>query len=519
LNYLIVASEPQLACARGWANCPYTPTFELPPPAELAGSNVLYWPVVYNPDDTLLPEIARSVGSKVRILRTLGRELPPTYEAFTEYAKPLAAWIEPGKPLPKALKRPLVEIKEADPPKPINGVPVSHLVPAEAMLSKDFIVDGKGRMKPVVANAILMLEHAPAFRGLCWDEFASKIVIRGESPLPTGEWDEHHDTRLAAWMQHQGLLVGKHLAYDAAEEIAKRRPFHPVREYLDSLVWDGEPRCDLWLSDYCEVDNTEFVQAVGAKWLIGAVARVYRPGCKMDNVLIFQGPEGMLKSGAFEVMGREWFSDNMPDLDDSKESAHHVAGVWIIELAELSSMRAAAQEQVWAFISRKTDRYRRPYGHHVIKQPRQCVLAGTTNKDVLLKGDENQRRFWPVTVRNKIELGRLRDMRDQLWAEAVCRFRAGEPWWLQTDALVKAAKEETERRRLHEEWAAPTVEYLVGHDETTVTECLHKALGLSPNQCDRGKEMRMADTLRELGWTRAQVRRHGVRLWVYVRPD
>ena len=528
--YLLCSSPEQVACAQSWAQIRYTPVLELPSPADLAGANVLVWPIVYNRDSEFLPELARIVGQRIRIIRATGLHLPETYDAFLAYAQPIADWIVPGKRLPR------VVAPAADPAataEPINGnehtgglatsiagIPASHLVPAEIILSREFIMDARRtKILPLVENAVLMLERSPAWQELRFDEFASRIIAPASCPVPAAQWDDTADISATCWFQQNGLHVGKAIAADAIVKVSRKRGFHPLKDYLNGLVWDETARIDHWLADRCETDESPYIQNVGAKWLIQAVARIYQPGVKADTVLIFQGGEGLLKSSAFRVLAEPWFSDDMPDLSDRKDSALQLDGVWVIELSELSSIRNSETEQIWSFISRQTDRYRPPYGHHVIEQPRRCVFAGTTNREEPLKGDDNQRRWWPVTVRGKIDLGALREARDQLWAEAVVRFRAGEPWWLQTDALVAAARDETEARRARDPWHDEIAAFVVGLERVSNYEVLKSALNVPIERHDQLKRNRVAGVFRALGWRRRQVRVDGALRWVYLKPE
>jgi predicted P-loop ATPase len=218
--------------------------------------------------------------------------------------------------------------------------------------------------------------------------------------------------------------------------------FHPVRDYLEGLKWDGVPRLDRWLITYLGVqDVANYTTIVGPKWMISAVARIFRPGCIAKYCLLLLGPQDLGKSTALSILGGEFYTDDISELG-TKDAAMQNSGVWIVELAELASTRKAHLDSVKSFISRAVDRFRPPYGENITVRPRQSVLAGTVNpSDVFLKDDTGNVRFWPVTC-TKIDLDALRHNRDQLWAEAVHRFRAGETWWLENGEAIGAAREE-----------------------------------------------------------------------------
>jgi predicted P-loop ATPase len=168
-----------------------------------------------------------------------------------------------------------------------------------------------------------------------------------------------------------------------------------VRQKLDSLKWDGTSRIGDWLSLYPRVDGNEYTFAVGARWLISAVARIYDPRCKADCALILEGDQGLMKSTALKVLAEPWFTDEIADLG-SKDAAMQTRGVWVIEIAELDSMSRADVSKIKGFISRTTDRFRPSYEKRVIESRRQCVFAGSVNHCAYLRDETGGRRFWPV---------------------------------------------------------------------------------------------------------------------------
>lgn len=257
---------------------------------------------------------------------------------------------------------------------------------------------------------------------------------------PPTDWTSDHDVRAAAWFQHAGIGVSPRVAAQAVEVVARGHPYHPVREYLCGCIWDGTPRLDRWASRYLGAEDTLYVRAVTTRWLISAVARILDPGCKADCVLILEGRQGLGKSTALRILGGEWFADEIAVLG-TKDAAMQVAGVWIIELAELDSLTHAAADRVKAFVSRPTDRFRPPYGSRVIEQPRQSVFAGSVNHSAYLRDETGARRFWPLAC-TAIDLDALGRDRDQIWAETRQRYLSGERWWLDTPSCMRR------RRRL-----------------------------------------------------------------------
>lgn len=381
--------------------------------------------------------------------------------------------------------------------------------------------------QPVLSNAIYALRTAPEFAGkLYYDEFSIRVVARGALPWGGGEadrtWTDQEERLLCEWLQHRGLMIGTDTVGQAVETVARERSFHPVRDYLDFIRWDGDPRLDTWLTEYLGVTPSHYAAAVGAKWMLSAVARVFRTGCKADYALILEGPQGIRKSTAINTLADPWFSDDMPEIGEGKESAISIAGVWIMELAELSSMCGPRvnMDKVKAFMSRKTDRFRPPYGRRAEEFPRQCVFAGTTNNLEYLSDATGARRFWPV-VCSRIDIDRLRADRDQLWAEAVIRFRDGEPWYLDDPNVISEAEEHQEERYTSDAWEGlisgwckypmrrfhPTDPSMSStKDSILVEDVLKFCIGKEEKHWNTGDRMRIARILGRLGYRRRRVR-------------
>ena len=290
----------------------------------------------------------------------------------------------------------------------------------------------EGRILPVLANAIAAFRHAPEWGGvLAFNEFALGTVALKTTPwgiVSKGEWTDHEDRLAAEWLQRQGILVSVDVAGQAVQTAARDHAFHPVKAYLQGLKSDGVQRVDAWLSAYLGAADAEYARAVGSRWLISAVARIFRPGAKVDCCLILEGPQGIRKSTALHTLAGEYFTDELADLG-SKDAAMQTRGVWIIELSELDSLSNSDVARIKAFMSRTTDRFRPPYGMRLVESSRQCVFAGTVNHSTYLRDETGGRRFWPVTC-GRIATVELSRDRDQLWAEANVRFASGAPWWL-----------------------------------------------------------------------------------------
>ncbi len=377
-----------------------------------------------------------------------------------------------------------------------------------------------GAPKACLENALVALECAPEWQEvLHFDESALKVVAKVSPPWDSRNgrfaWRDDDDVRTAAWMQRQGIMISKEIAGQAVQTTAREFPFHPIREYLNGLVWDKTSRIHDWLTLYLGADASDYARAVGSKWLIGAVARIFQPGCKNDTCLVLEGPQGLLKSTALKVLADPWFTDEIADLG-SKDAAMQVRGVWIIEIAELDAMGRPEASKTKAFMSRSADRYRPPYGRHLIEAPRESVFAGTVNHDAYLKDETGGRRFWPVRC-GTIRIDDLRRDRDQLWAEAVALFRARETWWIDSAELSATAAEEQLQRYDADAWQPLIEKWVQDREHVTVEQILRNCLEKQPRDWNQGDKNRVARCLRAIGWTRTRAPKddQGHRDWRY----
>ena len=252
----------------------------------------------------------------------------------------------------------------------------------------------KGKALSTLDNGALILALDPRWEGvLAFNEFRQETVVLSpppwdaeyapSSPPSKGEaWADTDDARLSVWLaRHWGVRLGTSSAAELVQMMARRNPVHPVRDYLAGLRWDGIPRLDSWLSTYFGVLASEYTRKVGRWWLLSAVARVYRPGVKVDYLVVLEGKQGKKKSTACQILAGDFFADDKIDMG-SKEGALALQGVWIYELAELAAITrtTADLETVKGFITRKVDHYRPPYGRRTVDAKRQTVLIGTTNE-------------------------------------------------------------------------------------------------------------------------------------------
>lgn len=302
-----------------------------------------------------------------------------------------------------------------------------------------------GKLLCNIANIILILENDPALAGhIVHDLFTGMDSAKDGLPWNknANQWTDTDDANLRVWLEKHYDITGKEKIADALTAVLTRHSYHPIRDYLSGLTWDGVPRLDRIIIDYMGAEDSELNRAMSRKHFVAAVARVFNPGCKYDYCLIMSGAEGIGKSTLLRVMGGKWFNDSITTLE-GKEGMEQLRRAWIVELGELSSIKRSDVEQVKAHLSKQVDIYRAAYARRVLEHPRQCVFCGTTNEALFLKGDTGNRRFWVIPV--VAELRKYRDWseairrdRDQLWAEAVHYYKQGEPLYLSEELEAQA---------------------------------------------------------------------------------
>lgn len=302
-----------------------------------------------------------------------------------------------------------------------------------------------GKLLCNIANIILILENDPALAGhIVHDLFTGMDSAKDGLPWNknANQWTDTDDANLRVWLEKHYDITGKEKIADALTAVLTRHSYHPIRDYLNGLTWDGVPRLDRIIIDYMGAEDSELNRAMSRKHFVAAVARVFNPGCKYDYCLIMSGAEGIGKSTLLRVMGGKWFNDSITTLE-GKEGMEQLRRAWVVELGELSSIKRSDVEQVKAHLSKQVDIYRAAYARRVLEHPRQCVFCGTTNEALFLKGDTGNRRFWVIPV--VAELRKYRDWseairrdRDQLWAEAVHYYKQGEPLYLSEELEAQA---------------------------------------------------------------------------------
>ncbi|MCU7839758.1 MAG: virulence-associated E family protein [Candidatus Thiodiazotropha sp. (ex Troendleina suluensis)] len=363
-----------------------------------------------------------------------------------------------------------------------------------------------GMIKPHLANLETILLNDPRWEGvLAYCDFSYRITMRKTPPMQAteGEWTDADAARLRAWFHRCYKMPPppRTEIVDAILIASQRHRFHPVRDYLQKLRWDGKSRLNIWLKGVFDAaEQTKYLAPIGRKFLIGAVARVMRPGCKMDNVLILEGEQGKGKSTAVAILFGDWFSDAPLPIGD-KDAYQVIQGVWGSELAELDSFNKAETTAAKAFFSQRRDRYRPSYGHNAQDFPRQAVFIGTTNQDEYLKDYSGNRRYWPVKCR-KVDLDWLRANRDQLWAEALALYQAGEPWWVSDETERVLIEDQQDGRLQRDPWEDKITEFLSVNtgQHYSAYQILTEAIGMDAPHIQRAHMNRIAPIMKAIGW-------------------
>jgi len=373
-----------------------------------------------------------------------------------------------------------------------------------------------GELRATLHNAIVTLETVNRTQNLGIRR--NEMTLRAE--WCTGVIGDPALALIRVHIEQAGMhCVSGELTAQAVRAVAEKNPYHPTREYLRSLKHDGTPRLDTWLTQYLQVRDSPYVRAVGRASLIAMIARVMTPGCKHDHVLVLRGTQGLRKSTACSILGGAWYGDNMPSIrDGGREAGLYLRGHWLIEMAELAPSRKAEQDDLKAFLTRASDEIRAPYARTADVVPRQCVFIGTSNEEAILRDATGGRRFWPVTVERQIDTDALARDRDQLFAEALAAFDAGEQWHLSPEVEAMAA-EVQEAAREEDPWESVIREWLAGDDfdggrpeAVAMRDVLWKALEIPISQQTPPVQRRAASILRMMGWERSKCPR-GRSVW------
>lgn len=311
-------------------------------------------------------------------------------------------------------------------------------------------LDKQGKVKDTMANIAAIVSHDENLKSIVYNEFKGCIDVIGPLPwkqVKPGFNDSDVANAKLYFERIYGIWSPTKFKDALLAVVAAERIYHPIKNYFSGLTWDGVPRLDSLLIDYCGAEDTPYTRAVTRKTLCAAVARVYEPGRKFDSILVLSGPQGIGKSTFFAKLGGAWYSDSLAisDMKD-KTAAEKLQGYWILELGELAGIKKVDVETVKSFVTRVDDKYRQAYGMVVESHPRSCIIVGTTNSESgFLRDITGNRRFWPVQVsehgsHHPWDLEEI----DQVWAEAIQAYKDGESLFLSGEVAQMAYAKQQE---------------------------------------------------------------------------
>lgn len=406
-------------------------------------------------------------------------------------------------------------------PKKRGNGHVLSLMSSEA----EWQLDAKGRIRPNENNfAIAIKNSGIRFR---YNEFTGEGFVDGIPDYGPRMADPEYGELYLLIQREHGFKIGREDLRDMVRAQMHRNRFHPVRDYLRKLVWDGVDRLDEWLSTYAGAANTDFTRAAGSITLIAAVRRIRNPGCKFDEMLIVESPEGRDKSSAFAALaGEDHFSDHAPFGVAQREVIENLRGQWIVECADLDTMSRSDVNTMKAFLSRRKDQATLKYERETTTLQRQCIFVGTTNEDAYLLSKTGNRRFWPVKIQ-KFDIPQLVADRDHLWAEAAYREANGESIRL-PEHLWSEARQEQEKREVADEWEGMIAAWLdaeqrqprmPGDDyRVRIIDVAKGALQVPPEKIEDRVSKRIANCMKRTGW-KMTCRSHGNRWWTRQKQE
>lgn len=382
-----------------------------------------------------------------------------------------------------------------------------------------------GRVLNTLGNAMLAI--ASANLGLAYDDLAQRHVLRAPALPWSQDFGRELNDDIMRIIRHfimstYGWEPSKENVVEAALTLATESRFNPVCDYLDEREkqWDGIARLDQLLPGYCSSPDGDYERQVGRKFMIAAVRRARKPGCKFDMMPILEGPQGSGKSSAVHILGGTWHSDAPLSNLESKEASMLLQNAWIVENSELTTMSRAMVEQMKAYLSRTEDRFRSPFERTVRTVPRRCVFIGTTNSTGYLRDTTGNRRFFPIKT-GRIDIAALARHRDQLWGEAAAAEAGGESIELSRELWAEAA-EQQEQRLVEEPWIAKLRDYVERNKKVRIssTELLEDALQLHCSRQSQVETKRLRQAMENLGWKYSRsIRIGGTTTTGYEAPD
>ena len=379
--------------------------------------------------------------------------------------------------------------------------------------------DSKGNVVANEANALQIAREADYFRSLHFDQFHQ--ATRFESDGRVRDWSDDEDTGALEYIQREFIpKLQFHACARAVRKVARERSRDELRDFIDSLPeWDGIARIDHWAVDALGCVDCDYSREVGANFMKSLVKRAIEPGSEVQSCLILEGPQGTGKSRALGAIGGRYHAEIQSPIGSADFMREISRGAWLAHLAELSQLRGGSIETVKQMLSRPEDRYVDKYEKEPRRYPRRVVFAGTTNETTYLADSTGNRRFVPLRC-GVIRLDLIVANREQYFAEALARLRAGESWWELPAAVARQAEQEQQARRMNDPWEGLVEEHLRDKDSTTAGAVLSECLKKPKHEQQLRDQQRVGRVLASLGWVKtARARVDGVLVWPWHRPQ
>ncbi len=301
-----------------------------------------------------------------------------------------------------------------------------------------------GMLMPTLQNIVEILNNDDNFKGkIEYNEFVCKLEFNRKS------WSDNHDSRIKLFLEkNYNIVVSVENIKHACNIIEENHRYHPVRDYISNLKWDGISRIDTVFIDFLGAKDNEYIRKVSAITFLGAIARIFDIGCKFDTCTTLVGKQGIGKSKFIRKISinPKWFTDCITTFD-GKEFYEAIQGIWIVEVGEGTAFQKSTKEKVKQMITVQYDKYRTPYSRNTETYPRQCVFIGTTNNSDFLKDETGDRRFYPIdcnlaNAQKDIDKDLSEEYVNQLWAEALYRYQSNEKYYITEKNILDIAEKE-----------------------------------------------------------------------------
>jgi len=375
------------------------------------------------------------------------------------------------------------------------------------------------KCKPNVATAIEIITcHIP--NHFKYDEMRCVVMLMrpldGEQNFKPRPVEDNDYVILQEAMQRGGVHgMGPKAVYDAVGRVGRLNRFHPIRDYLNGLQWDGKDRLTTFYPRYFGAEDNEYTRAIGPKLPLAMVARVMEPGCKADYMVVLESDQGDRKSMMGRILAGDFFSDTLPKDVTHKDAKIHLKAKWLVEMSEMAPLKKADMDDLKGFLTTEVDVYRPVHGKEEVHQPRQVVFIGTTNNAEYLRDPTGARRFWPVAT-GVLDPDALREDRDQIFAEAMARYKRGEPLWLDREFEKRVIKPEQDARFEADIWEQPVADFLANKNETTLVEIAQMVIGKSLKDVGSVDTVRLKNIAVRLGFKKKKA--NGAIKWMRVTP-